>query len=83
MNIEKLSMKILLLSRGKVSKSTEHAHAKFRGNFSDKSAGRSNTLKFFVEKRREAFALQKLLTFFSTKYIGKFKILTFEIITKR
>ena len=31
-----------------------------------------NTLKFFVEKMREAFALQKLLTLFSTKNIGKF-----------
>ena len=37
-----------------------------------------NTLIFFVEKTRE-----KLLTFFSTKNIGKFKILTFEILTKR
>ena len=27
-----------------------------------------NTLKFFVEKMREAFALQKLLTFFQQKY---------------
>ena len=27
-----------------------------------------NTLKFFVEKMREAFALQKLLTFFNKKY---------------
>ena len=31
---------------------------------------------------REAFALQKLLTFFSTKNIGVFEILTFEILTK-
>ena len=29
-----------------------------------------NTLIFFVEKMREAFALQKLLTFFSAKNIG-------------
>ena len=27
-----------------------------------------NTLKFFVEKMREAFALQKLLTLFQQKY---------------
>ena len=31
---------------------------------------------------REAFALQKLLSFFSTKNIGVFEILTFEILTK-
>ena len=30
----------------------------------------------------EAFAMQKLLSFFSTKNIGVFEILTFEIITK-
>ena len=30
---------------------------------------------------REAFALQKLLTFFSTKTVGKFDILMFEIST--
>ena len=41
------------------------------------------TLIFFVEKMREAFALQKLLTFFSTKNIGKFKIFTYEILTNR
>ena len=37
---------------------------------------------FFVEKMREAFAMQKLLTFFSTRNIGKFQIFTFEILTK-
>ena len=37
-----------------------------------------NTLKFFVEKMREAFAV---LTFFSTKNNGVFQILTFEIFT--
>ena len=42
-----------------------------------------NTLIFFVEKMREAFALQKLFTFFSTKNIGIFEILTFEILTSR
>ena len=42
-----------------------------------------NTLKFFVEKMNEAFALQKLHTFFSTKNIGIFEILTFEILTAR
>ena len=31
---------------------------------------------------REAFALQKLLTFFSTKHIGIFQILTFEILNE-
>ena len=29
-----------------------------------------NTLIFFVEKKREAFALQKLLTFFQQKILG-------------
>ena len=29
-----------------------------------------NTLKFFVEKMREAFALQKLLTFFQQKILA-------------
>ena len=43
----------------------------------------SNTPKFFVEKMREAFALQKLLTFFQQKNIGIFEILMFEILTKR
>ena len=42
-----------------------------------------NTLIFFVENLREAFALQKLLTFFSAKNIGIFQILMFEILTKR
>ena len=36
----------------------------------------------FVAKMREAFAVQKLLTFFSTKNIGLFQILTFENINK-
>ena len=40
------------------------------------------TLKFFVEKMREAFAVQKLLSF-STKNIGIFEILVFEILTPR
>ena len=38
-----------------------------------------NTLKFFVEKKGEAFAL---LTFFQQK-ISAFEILTFEILTFR
>ena len=43
---------------------------------------------FFVEKMREAFARQKLLTvkashIFSTKNNGVVQILTFEILTKR
>ena len=42
-----------------------------------------NTLKFFVEKMREAFALQKRLTFFQKKNIGIFEILVFEILTNR
>ena len=32
-----------------------------------------NTLKFFVEKMREAFALQKLLTFFQQKILAYFR----------
>ena len=38
---------------------------------------------FLFEKMREAFALQKLLTIFHKKNIGKFKIYTFEILTSR
>ena len=41
-----------------------------------------NTLIFFVEKMREAFAVQNLLTFFSIKNIGLFQVLMFEILTK-
>ena len=37
----------------------------------------------FVEKIREAFAMQKFLTFFQQKNIGIFQILVFEILTKR
>ena len=37
----------------------------------------------FIDKMREAFTMQKLLTFFSTKNIGVFQILTFEILTTR
>ena len=33
----------------------------------------SNTLSFFVEKMREAFALQKLLTFFPHKIFANFR----------
>ena len=36
----------------------------------------------FVEKMREAFALQKILTFFN-KNIAVFEIFKFEILTKR
>ena len=32
-----------------------------------------NTLKFFVEKMREAFAMQKLLTFFQQKIMAYFR----------
>ena len=32
-----------------------------------------NTLKFFVEKMREAFAVQKLLTFFQQKILANFR----------
>ena len=42
-----------------------------------------NTLTFFVEKMRKAFAMQKLLTFFRQKNNGIFQILTFEMLTKR
>ena len=42
-----------------------------------------NSLIFLVEKMREAFALQKLLTFFQQKNIGVFQILMLEILTKR
>ena len=42
-----------------------------------------NTLKFYIERMREAFALQKLLTFFQQKNIGVYEILKFEILTKR
>ena len=41
-----------------------------------------NTLIFLLKKMREAFAMQKLLAFFSTKNIGIFQILMFEILTK-
>ena len=34
-----------------------------------------NTLKFFVEKMREAFALQKLLTFFQQKILANLRYL--------
>ena len=39
--------------------------------------------EIFVEKMREAFALQKLLTFFATKNIGIFEKLTSENLTNR
>ena len=44
----------------------------------------TKTLIFFVEKMREALALQKFLTFFQQKKkkIGIFEILTFEILMK-
>ena len=42
-----------------------------------------NTLIFLVGKMRKAFALQKLSHFFSTKNIGIFEILMFEILTSR
>ena len=41
-----------------------------------------NVLISFVEKIREAFALQKLLTFFSIKNVSIFQVLMFEILTK-
>ena len=34
---------------------------------------KTNTLIFFVEKMREAFALQKLLTFFQQKILAYFR----------
>ena len=42
-----------------------------------------NTLKFFVEKMREAFASAKASLIFSTKNIGIFEKLTSENVTKR
>ena len=39
-----------------------------------------NTLKFFVEKMRDSFALASHI--FSAKNIGIFEILTFEILTE-
>ena len=36
---------------------------------------------FLLKKMRKAFAMQKLLTFFSTNNIGEFQILTFETLT--
>ena len=42
-----------------------------------------NTLIFLVGKIRKALALQKPPHFFSTKNIGIFEILTFEILTSR
>ena len=41
------------------------------------------TTLFFVEKMREAFALQKLFTVFQQNSICIFQILTFVILTKR
>ena len=41
------------------------------------------TLIFFVKKMREAFAMQNASHIFSTKNIGIFEILTFEILTSR
>ena len=41
-----------------------------------------NALIFFIEKMREAFALQKLLTFFSTKNTGVYLILMLEMLMK-
>ena len=39
--------------------------------------------EIFVEKMREAFAMQKASHIFSTKNIAVFEILLFEILTKR
>ena len=40
-------------------------------------------MKFFVEKNERSFCTAKASHIFSTKNIGEFKILTFEILTKR
>ena len=41
------------------------------------------TLIFLLKKIREAFAVQKLFTFFSAKkYIGVFEVLAFKILAK-
>ena len=42
-----------------------------------------NTLKFFVEKNEKSFCIAKASHIFSTKNIGIFEILTFEILTIR
>ena len=47
------------------------------------SARVTNTLLFFVEKIKESFAVQRILTFFQQKKNSVFEILMFEILTKR
>ena len=42
-----------------------------------------NTLIFFVEKNERSFCNAKASHIFSTKNIGIYEILTFEILTKR
>ena len=54
----------------------------YRGRKTTIQHTQPNTLIFFVEKMREAFAMQKFLTFFSIKNTGIFQFLTFEILTK-
>ena len=41
-----------------------------------------NTLKFFVEKNERSFCTAKASHIFSTKNIGIFEILMFEILSK-
>ena len=44
---------------------------------------KTNTLIFYVEKKERSFCIAKASHIFSTKNIGTFHILTFEILTKR
>ena len=63
--------------QGPVVQSIVRLKSSLRGQFTIKCTD------IFVEKMREAFAPQKLLTFFfSTKNTGVFEISMFEILTK-
>ena len=65
----KTSLKILLKHLGPVVQSIVSLTSSLRGQLVKRfTALLPKTLIFFVEKRREAFALQKLLTFFHKKY---------------
>ena len=71
---------VLITSKnlGPVVQSILSLTSSLRGQLLSVYTSQPNTLKFFVEKLREAFAMQKL-THFSTKN----EILTFEILTTR
>ena len=73
----------LLENQGPVVQSIVNLTSSLRGQFIKSFTSLyPNTLKFFVAKMREAFALPKLLTFFSARNIGTHEILMFEILTK-